>query len=129
MAAYDPPAGRASASATLGEIVAAPVGAPFQTADVTTHPALFGSSGRDLAIGSRGLGVFNPPYGAAETDSYAAIYEHARARRDSTADVTVTTDPAGGVSGGAGLIERDAMTAPKRSRAAVALTSTTSPRS
>ena len=121
VAAYDPPAGRASASATLGEIVAAPVGPPFQTADVTTHPALFGSSGRDLAIGSRGLGVFNPPYGAAETDSYAAIYEHARARRDSTADVTVTTDPAGGVSGGAGLIERDAMTAPKRSRAAVAL--------
>jgi len=120
-AAYDPPARRASASATLGEIVAGPVGAPLQTADVTTHPALFGASGRNLAIGARGLGVFNPPYGAAETDSYAAIYEHARARRSSTAEVTVATDPAGGVSGGAGLIERDAMTAPKRSRAAVAL--------
>jgi alpha-galactosidase len=101
--------------------VSAPVGAPFQTADVTTNPAVFGVSGRDLAIGSRGLGVFNPPYGAGETDSYAAIYEHARARRSSIAEVTVTADPAGGVSGGAGLIERDAMTAPKRSRAAVAL--------
>ncbi|HUB03745.1 MAG TPA: NEW3 domain-containing protein [Solirubrobacteraceae bacterium] len=120
-AAYDPPAGRGRATATLGQLVSAPVGAPFRTADVTTHPALFGASGRDLAIGSRGLGVFNPPYGAAETDSYAAIYEHAKARRASTAEVTVTADPAGGTSGGAGLIERDAMTAPKRSPAAVTL--------
>ena len=89
---------------------------------MTTNPALFGVSGRELAIGSRGLGVFNPPYGAAETDSYAAIYEHARARRDSTAEVTVTTDPAGGaVQAVPVLIERDTMTAPKRSRAAVAL--------
>ena len=120
-AAYDPPGGRGRASATLGELVSGPVGAPFGTADVTANPAVFGASGRELAIGSRGLGVFNPPYGAAETDSYAAIYEHARARPSSIAEVTVTADPAGGVSGGAGLIERDAMTAPKRSRAAVAL--------
>ena len=65
--------------------------------------------------------MFNPPFGAAPTDSYAAIYEHARARRASAAEVTVTADPAGGVSGGAGLIERDDMTARKHAREAVAL--------
>ena len=35
--------------------------------------------------------------------------------------MTVTADPAGGPSGGAGLIERDDMTAGKHSRAAVVL--------
>jgi alpha-galactosidase len=121
LASYDPHRGRRTASATLGETVAGPVATPLETADVTTHPALFGASGRDLAISSRGVGVFNPPFGAAPTDSYAAIYEHAKARRSSVAQVTVTADPAGGTSGGAGLIERDDMTARKDAREAVAL--------
>ncbi len=57
--------------------------------------------------------MFNPPFGAAPTDSYAAIYRHATARPSSVAEVTVVADPAGGVAGGAGLIERDDMTASK----------------
>jgi alpha-galactosidase len=118
---YNPPEGRRSATATLDELVASPVRPPLLTADVTTHPAVFGASGPDLAISARGLGVFNPPNGAAPTDSYAAIYEPAGALPSSTAQVTVTSDPAGGVSGGAGLIERDAMIAPKGSPAGVAL--------
>jgi alpha-galactosidase len=120
-ASYDPHRGQRIASVRLGETVAAPVGSPRLTTDVTRHPASFGASRRDLAISSRGVGVFNPPFGAAPTDSYAAIYEHAKARRSSVAEVTVTSDPAGGTSGGAGLIERDDMTAPKGSREAVAL--------
>jgi alpha-galactosidase len=118
---YDPPSGRSTATARLGETVRGPIRTPLLTADVTTHPASFGSSGRALAISSRGVGVFNPPFGAAPTDSYAAIYEHAKARRSSVAQVTVLSDPAGGVSGGAGLIERDDMTARDGSPAAVAL--------
>jgi alpha-galactosidase len=121
VASYDPHRARRIASVRLGETVATPVGKPLETTDVTTHPASFGASGRDLAIKSRGVGVFNPPFGAPPTDSYAAIYEHAKARRSSVAEVTVTSDPAGGTSGGAGLIERDDMTAPKGSREAVAL--------
>jgi hypothetical protein len=120
-ASYDPIHGRQNASVTLGELVSSPVRAPLSTADVTTHPASFGAVGRHLAISARGLGVFNPPYGAAQTDSYAAIYERAAAKPSSTAQVTVTSDPAGGASGGAGLIERDDMTAGKHSRAAVVL--------
>jgi alpha-galactosidase len=54
--------------------------------------------------------VFILSLAASRTDSYAAIYEHARADVDSTAEVTVTSDPAGGKAGGAGLIERDDMT-------------------
>ena len=120
-ASYDPPDGRHRDSARLGELVASPVTPALSTADVTTHPALFGASGPNLAISARGLGVFNPPYGVAPTDSYAAIYKPAGARRASTAQVTVTADPAGGVSGGAGLIERDDMSKGKQSRAAVVL--------
>ncbi len=120
-ASFDPLDGRRTRSATVGELVSSPVPATLSTADVTTHPALFGVAAPDLAISSRGVGVFNPPFGAPRTDSYAAIYEHAAARRSSTAQVTVTADPAGGPSGGAGLIERDDMTAGKHSRAAVVL--------
>ena len=120
-ASYDPPDGRRTSSARLGELVSSPVHAPLSTVDATTHPASFGASGRDLAISARGLGVFNPPFGALPTDSYAAIYERAAARRSSTAQVTVTSDPAGGTSGGAGLIERDDMTHGKHSRAGVVL--------
>jgi hypothetical protein len=54
-------------------------------------------------------------------DSYAAIYEPQRAGTQTSVQVTVTSDPAGGPAGGAGLIERGAMTAPAGSPAAVAL--------
>ncbi len=110
-AAFDPRYGGHTSSARLGELVSAPVASPLATADVTTHPASFGASGRGLAISARGVGVFNPPFGAAPTDSYAAIYRPGGARRTSSAEVTVTTDPAAGVEGGAGLIERDRITA------------------
>ncbi len=120
-ASYDPLDGRRTSSATLGELVSSPVHAPLSTADVTTHLASFGASGRNLAISARGLGVFNPPSGAFPTDSYAAIYEHAGCRLSCTAQVTVTADPAGGTSGGAGLIERDEMAHGELSRAGVVL--------
>ncbi len=120
-ASFDPLDGKRTRSATVGELVSSPVRLPLSTADVTTHPASFGAAGRSLAISARGLGVFNPPFGAPRNDSYAAIYERAAAGRSSTAQVTVTADPAGGPSGGAGLIERDGMTAGKHSRAAVVL--------
>jgi len=120
-ASFDPLDGRRTSSARLGELVASPVRAPLSTADVTTHPAAFGASGRSLAISARGLGVLNPPFGASPTDSYAAIYDHAGARSSSSAQVTVTADPAGGTSGGAGLIERDDMAHGKHSRAGVVL--------
>jgi hypothetical protein len=61
------------------------------------------------------------PIAAAPTDSYGAIYEPQRAAPSSTAQVTVTSDPAGGKAGGAGLIERESMTAPAGSPAGVAL--------
>ena len=121
-ASYDPPDGRHSTTAKLGETVSTPAGPPLRTIDATTHPADFGASGSQLAISSRGVGVFNPPFGAAPTDSYAAIYERAKARLSSVAVVTVLADRAGGVAGGAGLIERDERTASnKDSRPAVVL--------
>ncbi|MBV8217299.1 MAG: hypothetical protein JO325_02455, partial [Solirubrobacterales bacterium] len=120
-ASFDPPEGRHTSSARFGELVSAPVRRPLATADVTTHPASFGASGPGLAISSRGVGVYNPPFGAAPTDSYAAIYRPGGAGRTSSAEVTVTSDPAAGPEGGAGLIERDRMTAAKRSPAAVVL--------
>jgi alpha-galactosidase len=120
-ASYDPLDGRRTSSARLGELVASPVHAPLSTADVTIHPAAFGASGGALAISARGVGVFSPPFGAPLTDSYAAIYKRAGCRRSCTAQVTVTADPAGGISGGAGLIERDDMTAGDHSRAGVVL--------
>ncbi len=113
-ASYDAPDGGHSTTAKLGETVSTPVGAPFQTVDATTHPAEFGAYRSQLAISSRGVGVFNPPSGATPSDSYAAIYERAKARFSSVAEVTVVADRAGGVAGGAGLIERDDMTASKR---------------
>ena len=91
------------------------------TVDVTAHRAAFGASGRALAISARGLGVFNPPFGALPTDSYAAIYRRGGCGLACTAQVTVTADPAGGTSGGAGLIERDDMAAGKQSPAGVVL--------
>jgi alpha-galactosidase len=120
-ASFDPPDGKRTSSARLGELVSAPVSRPLATADVTTHPASFGASGRAFAISSRGLGVYNPPFGAASTDSYAAIYKPGGAGRTSSAEVTVTADPAAGPEGGAGLIERDRMAGPKRPPAAVVL--------
>ena len=120
-ASFDPRDGKRTSSARLGELVSAPVSSPLATADVTTHPASFGASGRALAISSRGLGVYNPPFGAASTDSYAAIYKPGGAGRTSSAEVTVTADPAAGPEGGAGLIERDRMAGPKRSPSAVVL--------
>ena len=77
-ASYDPLRRPATSSATLGEVVSSPVRPPLATADVTTT-GVVRRVGADLAISARGLGVFNPPYGAAQTDSYAAIYEHAAA--------------------------------------------------
>ena len=108
-------------SAKLGELVSVPVGKLLSTADVTTRPASFGASGRGLAISARGVGVFALPSGAPPTDSYAAIYERGAAGLTSTAEVTVTQDRAAGPQGGAGLIERDRMTALKGSPAAVVL--------
>ena len=64
--------------------------------------------------------MFLPVHSPA-TDSYAAVYERRKARSSSVAEVTVTSDPAGGNSGGAGLIERDAMNAPAGSPAGVVL--------
>jgi alpha-galactosidase len=117
---HDPPAGRAITWANLGEQVLSPVLPPFETANRTAGPARFGASYGALAISSRGTGVFQP-VNAPPTDSYAALYLPGAAGRYSTAQVTVTSDPAGGVSGGAGLIERDAMTAPPGSPAGVVL--------
>jgi alpha-galactosidase len=120
-ASYDPLHGRRAASATLGELVSSPVLAPLSTADVTTYPASFGAARRTLAIRSRGVGVFNPPFGTSSTDSYAAIYRRNGAGGSATAQVTVTSDPAGGVAGGAGLIERDDVEPEKDSLAGVVL--------
>jgi alpha-galactosidase len=119
-ASYDPPDTRRTVSSTLGERVFAEVPHPFETANTTNFPASFGARDGAFAISARGGGVLQP-INAAPTDSYGAIYEPQRAGPSSTVQVTVTSDPAGGVAGGAGLIERDAMTAPAGSPAAVAL--------
>jgi alpha-galactosidase len=120
-ASYDPPGGPRASAATLGETVWAPVEAPFTTANVTGQPATFGASDGALAISSRGEGAFPSYEGALPTDSYAAIYERGASGPSSAAQVTVTSDPAGGTAGGAGLIERDAMTGQGGSPAAVVL--------
>jgi alpha-galactosidase len=117
---YDPPDSRRTASSTLAERVFAAVPHPFETADTTSYPASFGARDGAFAISARGGGVLQP-VNAAPTDSYGAIYEPQRAGPSSTAQVTVTSDPAGGAAGGAGLIERDVMTAPPGSPAAAAL--------
>jgi alpha-galactosidase len=120
-AAYDPDVGLGVSSATLAEQVSVPVGAPFGTANVTGQSAWFGASDVDLAINAAGTGVFPSYEQAGPTDSYAAIYESAAATPSSYAQVLVTSDPAGGTAGGAGLIERGAMNAPGGSPPAVVL--------
>lgn len=109
-AIYDPPAqGQRATFATFAERVFVPVQPPFKTANTTNYPASFGESFGEVAIRARGEGVFAPGNGP-QTDSYAAFYEPGRAGPSSTAQVTVTFDQAGAL-GGAGLIERNAMTA------------------
>ncbi|HET6865392.1 MAG TPA: hypothetical protein VFH80_05690 [Solirubrobacteraceae bacterium] len=120
-ATYDPPAHDLQrTSATVSERVFATVPAPFKVANTTTSGATFGARDGGFAISARGAGVLQP-IAAAPVDSYAAIYESQRAAPSSTAQVTVTSDPAGGTAGGAGLIERESMTAPAGSPAGVAL--------
>ena len=92
-------------------MVSSPVHAPLSTADVTTHPASFGASGRALAISARGLGCSTRRSARRRTTPTPRSTGTRAARRSCTAQVTVTADPAGGTSGGAGLIERDDMTA------------------
>jgi alpha-galactosidase len=120
-ASYDPIGGRRIASAMLGERVFAPVMRPLETANEAGRPGWFGASGWALAIRSRGTGVYAPVNNAPPTDSYAAVYERRGAGASSTAQVTVTSDQAGGTAGGAGLIERDAMTGARGSPAGVVL--------
>jgi alpha-galactosidase len=117
---HDPPAGRSLTWANLGEVVRSPVLPPFQTANTTAHSASFGASYGGLAITSRGTGVFQR-MSAPPVDSYAALYLPGAAAASSTAQVTVTLDYAGGAAGGAGLIERNAMTAPAGSPPGVVL--------
>jgi alpha-galactosidase len=120
-ATYDPVVGLGVSSATVAEQVSVPVGAPFATANVTGQAAWFGASDVNLAISCAGTGVFPAYEQQAPTDSYAAIYEPAAATPSSYAQVMVTSDPAGGTAGAAGLIERDAMGAPAGSGPAVVL--------
>jgi hypothetical protein len=120
-ATYDPPAHEERrAAAILGERVFASVPGPFEVANTTSNAATFGARDGTFAISARGAGVLQP-IAAAPTDTYGAIYESQRVAPSSTAQVTVTSDPAGGPGGGAGLIEREAMTAPAGSPDAVAL--------
>jgi alpha-N-acetylglucosaminidase len=120
-ATFDPPAHEERrTSAVLSERVFAAVPAPFELANTTSSGATFGARDGGFAISAKGAGVLQP-IAAAPVDSYAAIYERQRAAPSSTAQVTVTSDPAGGTAGGAGLIEREAMTAPAGSPPCVAL--------
>jgi len=120
-ASYDPVDGLDESSVDLGESVSVPVAGPFATADTTGQAASFGASDGSLAISASGLGVLPGFNGQPPVDTYAAVYEPGAAGLSSTAQVTVTSDPAGGSAGGAGLIERDQMTAPAGSAPAVAL--------
>jgi hypothetical protein len=119
-ASYDPVAGLDASLADLGESVSVPVPAPFATANTTGQAASYGVSDGSVAISASGLGVLPAFNGQPPVDSYAAIYEPG-AGLSSTAQVTVTSDPAGGNAGAAGLIQRDQMTAPAGSGPAVAL--------
>jgi alpha-galactosidase len=117
----DPPAHDVRrTAAVVSERVFASVPGPFEVANTTSYGATFGARDGQFAISAKGAGVLQP-IAAAPVDAYAAIYERQRAAPSSTAQVTVTSDPAGGTAGGAGLIERDAMTAPAGSPAGVAL--------
>jgi hypothetical protein len=120
-AIYDPPAhDLRHTSAIVSERVFANVPAPFAVANTTRYGATFGARDGEFAISAKGAGVLQP-IAAAPVDSYGAIYERQRAAPSSSAQVTVTSDAAGGAAGGAGLIEREAMTAPAGSPAGVAL--------
>jgi hypothetical protein len=120
-AIYDPPAHELRRTAAIvSERVFATVPAPFEVANTTRYGATFGARDGAFAISAKGAGVLQP-IAAAPVDGYGAIYERQRAAPSSTAQVTVTSDPAGGTAGGAGLIEREAMTAPAGSPAGVAL--------
>jgi alpha-galactosidase len=120
-ASYDPVAGLSASVANLGETVWVPVPAPFTTADTTGAAPSFGASEGSAAITGGGAGVLPAFNGQPPVDSYAAIYEPGAAGPSAVAQVTVTSDQAGGSAGGAGLIERDQMTAPAGSGPAVAL--------
>ncbi len=120
-ATYDPVAGLSASVANLDETVSVPVPAPFTTADTAGQAALFGASDGSVAISASGLGVLPAFDGQAPVGSYAAIYEPGAAGPSSTEQVTVTSDQAGGSAGGAGLVERDQITAPAGSGPAVAL--------
>jgi alpha-galactosidase len=120
-ASYDPVAGLSASVANLGETVSVPVPAPFTTVDTTGLGALFGASDGSGAISASGLGLLPAFNGQGPVDSYAAVYEPGAAGSSSIAQVTVTSDQGGGSAGGAGLIERDQMTAPAGSGPAVAL--------
>ena len=121
-AIYDPPAHHdlRHTAAVVSERVFASVPGPFEVANTTSYGATFGARDGGFAISAKGAGVLQP-IAAAPVDGYAAIYEPRRAAPSSTVQVTVTSDPAGGTAGGAGLIEREAMTAPPGSPAGVAL--------
>jgi alpha-galactosidase len=120
-AIYDPPAhDLRRTAAVVSERVFATVPPPFEVANTTRYRATFGARDGGFAISAKGAGVFQP-IAAPPVDGYGAIYEPQRAAPSSTAQVTVTSDPAGGAGGGAGLIEREAMTAPAGSPAGVVL--------
>jgi len=120
-ASYDPVDGLSDSSATLDEATSVPVPAPFATANVTGRDASFGASNGSLAISAGGTGVFPSYEIQPATDSFAAIYAPGGAGPSSSAQVTVTWDPAGGIAGSAGLIARNQMTAPSGSGTAVVL--------
>jgi alpha-galactosidase len=117
---YDPPDGWHARAAFLRERVFATVPRPYATANVTSHPASFGARDGAFAVSARGTGVLQP-LNAPPSGSYAAVYEPQRAAPVSTAQVTVRTDLAGGPAGGAGLIERQAMSAQPGSPAGIVL--------
>ncbi|MGN6872172.1 MAG: NPCBM/NEW2 domain-containing protein [Solirubrobacteraceae bacterium] len=121
-AIYDPPAlhDLRHTTAVVSERLFAPVPGPFEVANTTSSSATFGARDGGFAISAKGAGVLQP-IAAAPVDGYAAIYEPQRAAPSSTVQVTVTADPAGGTAGGAGIIERESMTAPAGSPAGVAL--------
>jgi len=121
-ASYDPAAGLiASSAATVAETTSVPVPAPFASADTTGQDASFGVSDGSEAITASGLGAFPAYLLQGASDQYAAIYDPQGAGSSSSAQVTVTSDQAGGNGGGAGLIEGDEIATPAGSGAAVVL--------
>jgi hypothetical protein len=115
-ATFVSPGGDGRAAGATPVMLVSPVISPFETADATGEPAIFGQSGVDFGIDAAGTGITTPVTTGAGTasasDSYAAILDSGGAPSSSVAQVTVSAQAGSAPNGLAGLLERNTFLQP-----------------